>query len=427
VFQVVGTVTVGDVLKLGGEIATVGKGKVPHALRDGKTLCKGQSAEPQGWAHSPETALCGNCGKHVSSDTWNTSTEGNEVATKKDTKTAEPTEAEKSYAEAAALVESMEKGGITGEQVDTAVKRIEVLILAVSGTERAQLRTRMKAAQSKIADAAKAAAKGSAVATRTATAAPSLASENYKDDTEVVALVGQAAEKVRETTAAVVKGAQGANETAQLLFQVRERLSDKRGLPDLKATSQAYRDAAQAVYEQGGISTAGLDEESDVYRERKRIQTSISGQMDAVRVQAVRALDGASEERRARYSGVKVNEGESLSDAVFRVLKIKPKTALELKNEKNAQKRELEAATSKAEGAATEAAGAADKATKAAPRARVALLLGKLEEAAQSLDIAYFDDLGGKDIADAFGHLDKLEEWIKAVRDRMAPEPEEAK
>ncbi|NEB35886.1 hypothetical protein [Streptomyces sp. SID14515] len=382
----VGTVTVGDVLKLGGTLATVGKGKVPHPLKDGKTICKGQEAEAQNFEHTPETTVCANCAKLVRQTTWTkdqapaeeTSAEetaAEETVAAKDGETAEETPADKPDAltEVSAILDRMEDDATYDPaNAEEDGKRVEALLLELPNGKRTANRLRLREAQDAIAEAVKEADKAAAKAAAAASKALGvLETTDYHAVPGAEELAEEGAAKVAAIRDAIGSAAEAANEAANVQLHARRRFRNKDGLPDIDGKSQAWRDWSNDLNVKAEIAvTSDLPE--DEKKRRTLIQGSVRAQMSQVRVDYIRALDHSPEEAALFLKAanpVKVKKDEKVSDAVFRHFGIASRSIAEKKRDDRAAKA-ITAGTRSAKESADQAAKTAkDKKTPVAVKA----------------------------------------------------------
>lgn len=182
--------------------------------------------------------------------------------------------------------------------------------------------------------------KGKAVATKTE-AAPDVTTD-YTLTEGIKDIVDAGAAKVREGVQLHVKGAQTAREIATMLLDTRRRIVTKDGLPDLKCTTQAARNASSDMY---GAAEAVLAEESgDADHAKdlvKKLSQAVRNQMSDVLVGYIRELDTESgkEEFETHYAKVREAHPElTPSEAVFKFYGINPISRRELAAQRAAAK-----------------------------------------------------------------------------------------
>jgi hypothetical protein len=165
-------------------------------------------------------------------------------------------------------------------------------------------------------------------------------------------LVDAGAAKVHEGVMLHVKTAQTARSIAGMLLDARRRIVTKEGVPDLKATTQASRNASSDMY--GAAETRLAEESGDADHAKdlvKRLGQAVRNQMSDVLVEYIKELDtdGAKEEWAQHYGKVAAAHPElTPSEAVFKFYGINPVSRRELAAARQAERSgrlaELEAA-----------------------------------------------------------------------------------
>jgi hypothetical protein len=192
---------------------------------------------------------------------------------------------------------------------------------------------------------------GSAVARKAEAAAPDVTTD-YTLTEGVKELVDAGAAKVHEGVMLHVKTAQTARSIAGMLLDARRRIVTKEGVPDLKATTQASRNASSDMY--GAAETRLAEESGDADHAKdlvKRLGQAVRNQMSDVLVEYIKELDtdGAKEEWAQHYGKVAAAHPElTPSEAVFKFYGINPVSRRELAAARQAERSgrlaELEAA-----------------------------------------------------------------------------------
>lgn len=441
VFRMTGTVTVGDVLRLGGDLATIGKGKVPHALLRGKTICREQEAEAQNFENThADTAICANCAKLVRHRTWTEEeipaeageTPAAETPTEDAGKAEEPTpegdgKAEETPAdkpdaltEVGAILDRMEDDATYDPaNMEEDGKRVEALLLELPNGKRTANRMRLREARDAIVERVKAAAEATAAEAK---ALAVLETTDYHAVPGAEELAEEGAAKVAAIRDAIGSAAEAANEAAHVQLHARRRFRNKDGLPDIDGKSQAWRDWSNDMNVKADIAvTADLPE--DEKKRRTLIQGSVRAQMSQVRVDYVRALDHSPEEAALFLKAanpVKVKKGEKVSDAVFRHFGIAPRSIAEKKRDDRAAKA-ITTGTAQAREVVGQAAKAA-KDKKKPVEFKAASVMQMALDAFEKLPmeaVEAADPVGRKHIhADAKKMVALLEKIIKATEDK---------
>jgi hypothetical protein len=199
-----------------------------------------------------------------------------------------------------------------------------------------------------------------AVATK-AEAAPDVTTD-YTMTEGVKEIVDKGAALVREGVQLHVKGAQTARAIAGMLLDTRRRIVTKDGVPDLKAHTQAARNASTDMY---AAAEKVLAEESGDTEHAKalvrKLSQAVRNQMSDVLVGYVKELDTASEEWAEHYGAVaKAHPELTPSEAVFKFYDINPVSRRELAAQRQAERStklaELEAAAKSGDAEAAEEA-----------------------------------------------------------------------
>lgn len=199
-----------------------------------------------------------------------------------------------------------------------------------------------------------------AVATK-AEAAPDVTTD-YTMTEGVKEIVDKGAALVREGVQLHVKGAQTARSIAGMLLDTRRRIVTKDGVPDLKANTQAARNASSDMY---AAAEKVLAEESGDSEHAKalvrKLSQAVRNQMSDVLVSYVKELDTATEEWTAHYGKVAAAHPDlTPAEAVFKFYDINPISRRELAAQRQAERSsklaELEAAAKSGDAEAAEEA-----------------------------------------------------------------------
>jgi Resolvase, N terminal domain len=140
-----------------------------------------------------------------------------------------------------------------------------------------------------------------------------------------------------------------ARNTAEVLLEMRLKMQDKHGAPDLAARSNAAKQAAQAMYN----AVRGEDKLEDTFGNRdavKKLMRAVQYQMSDVVVQYVRALDENPDEAAKFAKAAEANPELSTADAVFDFYGLNRESQGEIAAKREAEKRALIAGVQQAIG-----------------------------------------------------------------------------
>jgi hypothetical protein len=148
-----------------------------------------------------------------------------------------------------------------------------------------------------------------------------LSTEDYHSVKGVPELVTKGAKLFADGTRMHVKLGNVATEIARVLLEIRVSMTDKAGVPDIKASSQGAKSASSDIITQAGeLFRAGGDENltrEDGEKILKKLQKSVQNAMPTVRAEYLRELDSKPEEaQRFELITKDAGEGKSVSEAV---------------------------------------------------------------------------------------------------------------
>lgn len=305
----------------------IGNGKVAHELvtpnepatLDGKTATKFvENPGAEGYT------MCKNC-KTISDNLSDDLTQGNGSATmassiktdegdtmppttrKTAAKPAKPADdAKPSVEEITQDVENALATMAETNNVETAealFKQIETSVKLLTANKRAPLIMRAKEARAAATERAKAPAAPAIVETK-----------NWRDAEGAEELFNQGAEKVKGGVGLGLKASKLAEEVAHTVLFARLKMTNKKGLPDFKATSQAAKDFAAEMYAK---ALEGLDPEDIETKEaHKSLQRGVQNRMPDVTVTYLRALNNSPEEFAKTFPMITPVAGEAPEEAV---------------------------------------------------------------------------------------------------------------
>lgn len=175
-----------------------------------------------------------------------------------------------------------------------------------------------------------------------------LATEDYTAVEGAVELRDLGAAKVTESVNLHIKGTHTAKEVAAVVLDIRRRMTNKDGHPDLTGRSNAAKTIASDMYKAAGAAITGDD--FDVETSVKKMVRSVQNQMSDVMAAYLRGLDESPEEA-AHFAKIMEGqpEGTKVSEAVAAHYGLKLKGATEIAREKYEAAKELEAGSEGAE------------------------------------------------------------------------------
>lgn len=167
-----------------------------------------------------------------------------------------------------------------------------------------------------------------------------LETQDYTTVPGVKELISKGAQDLSEGVRLHLKAADTARHTAEVLLEMRLKMQDKHGAPDLAARSNAAKQAAQAMY--GEVREANNLEDSFENRDAvKKLMRAVQYQMSDVVVKYVRSLDENPEEAAKFTKATEAFTDLPPSQAVFSFYKINDKSQAEIAAEREAEKRAL--------------------------------------------------------------------------------------
>ena len=227
--------------------------------------------------------------------------------------------------EITALAERITAVAIAGEDVAPLKEEAEELIGKLPTKERTKLRNQIrKAAESKPAPAEPITVSSEMVTRETI---DPRTIEGYAEYVEA------ASKAFAGGVAAQLKTGGLAREVASTLLELRTKMTDKDGRPDILATSRGAKEASNAILTDAA-KLAGLNPKEDpVARDAiAKFGRAVQHQMDDVRVKYIRALD-ANPEEAAKFAKVleaaPAADAEKPSDAVFAAYDLNPQSKVE--------------------------------------------------------------------------------------------------
>lgn len=267
---------------------------------------------------------------------------GNMAAKKSETVAEHNARVREEVSNGIARIRSLVQEGDKEDAVAELYEEVGELITSLPVGERNALRQDLDAAK----------AKPSVEVEPANSAAVSKASEHYQDYEDAVKLVDMGASKVTEGVRQHIKKSTLAKEIAEIIFDIRRRLTNKDGNPDLTARSNAAKKAARDIYEKAG-NMLGSDEdmdEFDVAEAAKKLRKAVQNAMLDVSAAYLRGLDDDSEEAEAERALFTSITGESPDRPVSQIVAdhygLKLKGHTELMRERYHAKKALEAGKS---------------------------------------------------------------------------------
>jgi hypothetical protein len=271
-----------------------------------------------------------------------------------------------------ALLERLTAVAISGdtEGVDTLKGEGEALVGKLPTKDRTKLRAQLRKA---------------AEAKPTAPATTEVAVVETADYTKVAGLselVTMGADKVREGIKLAQKASTTARDVATVMLDMRLRITNKQGVPDLKCASHEAKRAASDMYKAASEAMEG----DDAHRELtlKALQRAVNYQMSDVVVRYVEALDNSPEELPHFAKVLAANPEMSPTEAVRVFYKISDKSAIDKDREKNELQRKAAAAIEAGEGGEGGGEGGEGAGEGASELEKLIALLDKAEKAIAS-------------------------------------------
>jgi hypothetical protein len=147
-----------------------------------------------------------------------------------------------------------------------------------------------------------------------------LSTEDYHTAEGVADLVTQGAKLFAEGVRTHIKFSNMATDIARILLNMRVRMTDKTGVPDIKATSKGAKEASGDMYREAGklfLADSDLSED-EAKKHVAKLQKSVQNAMPTVRAEYLAELD-SNETEAARFeliTGSEQSKGQTVSEAV---------------------------------------------------------------------------------------------------------------
>ncbi|MFJ4701947.1 hypothetical protein ACIP5N_27680 [Streptomyces sp. NPDC088768] len=141
---------------------------------------------------------------------------------------------------------------------------------------------------------------------------------------------------IREGMKGEIAAGKYAQKISEALLDLRLRVTNTAGRPDLKGTRQAYRDAASVIYDKAVsdlVAEGYAETVTDLSTLRTQVEEKVSYQTTAVLPQFVRSLDDSPEEAEKLFPDLFKLASDSdrkISDVLFESYKINPLSKAEL-------------------------------------------------------------------------------------------------
>lgn len=167
-----------------------------------------------------------------------------------------------------------------------------------------------------------------------------LETQDYTIVPGVSELINRGAKDLAEGVKLHLKAADTARHTAEVLLEMRLKMNDKHGAPDLAAKSHASKQAAQAMYDE--VRQANDLEDTFANRDAvKKLMRSVQYQMSQVVVDYVRSLDSNPDEAAKFRQATEAFSDATPSEAVFSFYNINRQSQAEIAAQREADKRAL--------------------------------------------------------------------------------------
>jgi hypothetical protein len=167
-----------------------------------------------------------------------------------------------------------------------------------------------------------------------------LSTEDYHAAEGVQDLVTQGAKLFAEGVRTHIKFSNMATDIARILLGMRVRMTDKTGVPDIKATSKGARQASQDMYAEAGklfLADSELSED-EAKKHVAKLQKSVQNAMPTVRAEYLAELD-SNETEAARFeliTGSEQAKDKPVSEAVAEHYDVPLMSRYELEKSRNA-------------------------------------------------------------------------------------------
>lgn len=226
-------------------------------------------------------------------------------------------------------------------------------------------------------------------------------------------LIAMGAERMVDGVKMHMRTADLARDTARVILDMRVRMTDKDGNPDLTTRSHGGKMATRELYQTVGTNLQGAGDEYDVVTAVKKLTRSVQNVMSDVMAEYLRSLDSDAEEA-ARFAKVAENKPEdvALSAWVANHYGLSLKGALELDRAAYYAKKELPAGESAGGGEGEgEEAGEAE-----GPDART-LVAHYIQTIARANKEVKADAFAGLDADAKQAAMTELEAQLKVIRE----------
>ncbi|MFB8107292.1 hypothetical protein ACFC3O_31555 [Streptomyces sp. NPDC056007] len=353
-----GKLTLGQVrgdIRIG---SATGSGGVPHAIKEttergNVPYCSAKLKNPlRSWGpaldQNPQLELCAGCSKVVPTGPVNvTATEveipglGRSVTAKVITPASADTDTTKTKEGTMAAKATMSKAvqEEVAAQVRADIERLPSLIAegkddsakelseetgkqiqSITGTGAAAIKAKLRAELTKAEKDAKKAKADKEKADKAAGKEIAVSKETKLEavvaDTAIQALVTKGQNRIKELAVTKFKGGY---EIAEIILDIRTRISNKDGYPDLNADSEAAKKTTTTVFDGllEGLPEEGEDENADAIRaEVESIKKSYRNSMRDVRALYLRSLDNSPEEAKKYAYALEAHPDKKASEAV---------------------------------------------------------------------------------------------------------------
>ncbi|MFI9206183.1 hypothetical protein [Streptomyces sp. NPDC053048] len=255
---------------------------------------------------------------------------------------------------------------LIGEGKDDAVKELHAEIKTatnkITGTGAAALKAAIRAEVEKVAKEAAEKAKTDKAASKEVAVSKETTLEASLADKEISGLVAKGQERVRQLAVSKFKGG---HEIAEIILDIRTRVLNKNGHPDLNADSDAAKKNTARVFDDllEGLPEEGEDEAADAIRaEIGSIKKSYRNAIKDVRANYLKSLDHSPEEAKKYEYALEAHPDLKPSEAVAQFHGYELRTRAEIakadRERKALEKKKVEEAVEAGELSEAEAAEA---------------------------------------------------------------------
>lgn len=234
-----------------------------------------------------------------------------------------------------------------------------------------------------------------------ATTVATLATLDYNTIEGAPELVKLGTSKVTDSVNLHMKGTQTAKDVAAIILDIRRRMTNKDGLPDLTGRSNAAKTAASDMYKAAGEALKG--DAYDVETAVKKMMRSAQNQMSDVMAEYLRGLDDSPEEA-ALYVKILEGtpEGTKTSEAVAAHYGLKLRGTTEIARSEFAAQKEI-------------GAGADTEEEPGTPDERVSSVVGKLMRDFKAAKPEDFENASEETKEIVRKQLDEVRDALKAM------------